>query len=184
MEKKLKTKILLICLSLIINITLINCDFISQSRTNKDIKTDDCSTPIDCFTQAINALNLAKQTYYSAVDKIESIQNTLTSYIDEKVKNSTGENKAYAETIRNELISKINAGQDFSNARLNDINNSVHYHSCREIDTNCSDDGDGNFVYADRHSVACNDNEFMKLWKWIRCDGNTIRVHYVCCRNS
>lgn len=195
MKFRLCAKILLIYLGLTFNLNEIKSNFIPGSKINSDKKgnelerlsstgSDDCSTPIDCYTKAIDALNLAKQTYYNAVDKLESIQDTLIKYIDEKVNNSTSELKSYTEGIRNDLISKINSVQDSSNTRFNDINSSVHNHVCREVDTGCKDDGGGNFVYADRHWVGCNDNEFMKTWRWIRCDGNrTIRVHYTCCRH-
>lgn len=150
---------------------------------NENTKSADCSTPVDCYAKAIDALNLAKQTYYNAVDKIESIQNTLINYMDEKVKNSTVELKVYTESIRNDLINKINSVQDFSNSKYNDINYSQHNHVCRDLYTNCADDGGGNFVYSDRHFPECGVNEFMKSWQWIRCNSNSIRVHYICCRN-
>lgn len=181
MKLNLLKKLFLIYLGLTISIF---CKVISEKEINKLSKSNECDTPLDCFTRAIDALNLAKQTYYSAVDKIDAIQTSLISYIDDKVKNSNAELREFAEGIKNDLTSKINSVQEFSNAKYSEINNSVHNHSCREGYTGCNDDGSGNFVYADRHYVSCNDNEFMKSWQWIRCEGfKTIRVHYICCRN-
>lgn len=158
---------------------------LNKIKNKASASSDYCGTPIDCYTKAINALNLAKQTYYSAVDKLESIEKTLITYTDEKVNNSTAEMKAFAESIREIINTKITSVQDSFDSKLNVVNNSVHNHVCREVDTGCSDDGGGNFVFADRHFVGCSENEFMKSWRWVRCDGNrTIRVHFTCCRNS
>jgi len=160
-------------------------DNIKKTEINRLLKdkSDDCATPIDCYTNAINALNLAKQTYYSAVDKLESIQKTLISYMDEKINNSTIDLKTYNENIRSELENKINSNQEYTISRFNDVIWSQHNHSCRDVNTNCQTDGNGNFVYTDRHYVACADNEFMKSWHWERCDSSNIRVHFTCCRN-
>ena len=195
MKLRLWSKFLSVCFVLIVNLYIVNCNGIPAPEININNKEnelnrisskglDDCSTPIDCYTKAINALNLAKQTYYSAVDKLESIQKTLITYMDEKVNNSTSEMKSLTESIRDILTTKISLVQDSFDSKLNVVNISVHNHVCREVDTGCSDDGGGDFVFADRHLVGCNDNEFMKIWRWVRCNSNTIRVHYTCCTNS
>lgn len=48
--------------------------------------------------------------------------------------------------------------------------------TCRDTNTECSDDGGGIAYFLDRHRVGCDDGEFVTVWKLARCSSTTIRI--------
>merc|ERR1712055_253334 len=54
---------------------------------------------------------------------------------------------------------------------------------CYNTNTPANDDGRGNMVYLDRHSVQCKERYFLTNFQLVRPTHSTIQYKYRCCRN-
>ena len=81
-----------------------------------------------------------------------------------------------------EVSFKIDSTNNSLNMKIDNLSNSVHNHSCREISTNCQDDGGGNAVFLDRHTTGCDNNEFLKSWRISRCSTERLHIIFICCK--
>lgn len=54
--------------------------------------------------------------------------------------------------------------------------------TCRQVNTDFNDDGNGNSLYLDRHQIKCNDNEALSQFQLHRNDkGDQVQYNYTCC---
>lgn len=146
---------------------------------------NDCGTPVECYAKAIQALDFARKQYLEAAAKMDAQTQVLKEYVDLKITESS---ISLSNTFNTQLKEGIQSVQTYISSvndnltnNIRDVNNKVHSQECYERSTNCADDGKGSFVFADRHNVACENNETMKQWKWLRCGDHAIRVVFTCC---
>lgn len=160
------------------------------------------STGYECFLKALETLELDKKILEDAKRDIEikmvelqkandalrnemsSLRNnTNISIIDlSSLISSTFSN--FDHTVSNQFLqlnSNLTNVENTLNGRVDALSHVIHNHECRQIATDCKDDGGGNSVYLDRHTLSCTGNEFLRSWRLNRCTSNTIQILAECC---
>ncbi len=150
-------------------------------KSSKPVKSPDCSTAIECYAKAIDLLNTARKEYYDAKDKLNQVVETLQKYTDDKIAEDRARLSQLEQNFAN-LNSKVDSNHQSVNSRVDDLNWRTHNHNCRGVSTGCAEDGGGNAVFLDRHTIACGANEMLKHFQLVRCDnGRGIYYSYYCC---
>ena len=136
--------------------------------------SDQCGTPVECYAKAIDALNRDRQDMAKERDSYVKSLEQLNGKIDQ------------LESDKNDLVQKLADIEKRENEDIllikEDINNIRNIHICRTLETTCSSDGGGNFIYLDRHYIKCSNNEHIQSFHLERCSSNRVKYVYDCCK--
>lgn len=147
----------------------VNAMALAELGSSAPASSQDCGTPVDCYQQAIQKLNEARQEIQNKADKTE-------------LSEARQEIQTDLSTVKGEVESLKNADVETTN--------------CRDLTTQWDDPGNDAYklqttlVFLDRHNVKCGDNEQLTRWQ-LQTKGHTwgsdplqVQVHYTCCQGK
>jgi hypothetical protein len=175
-----------------------------------EFEGSDCTTPLDCYTKALEKLQEARKKYEDATNDMSAFKSKMEQEFSDYQKSLEAQMTNKTEEIRKELegrYSQLDAKttdlqhqEDDTNnnltnlkitvesisaplnSRIDTVYNQMHTYMCRDVYGGCNE-ADHPLFYIDRQNVYCAEDEYMRSWRMNNCGNRNVQPVVQCCKH-